>query len=838
MRSRKRSAVLAILMVLALAPAAYAGLERMGPISDAPTIGHYPAWFQDKTGLTVEFCDLTNQAELNGGWCLLIPPAPATAPEHFPDNFFGEHFYWAATNVALHQSGTRVRFVMALEGAFVNNAVVPGDQMTFGRLRIVINPIPFSGDYKVIQPYGEWVFPGQVAGDRLFFTEDIGIACPGTFECTLGTSIGPFLLPSATPGGPEVPPIPDLLAGQDPFYDALVTKTAYPGTGKKYIADPGRIGPVTGSPLPPFVGSDGATHDHNTLRIEGPNGFVFDLPNNFAVMGRVMTGQLPGKVNVERASYATGTGNKLDVFANAFPTTQGRVPAQPPVAAVTPVLTFFEAACGGALTTDPVTGITTVNPPPYTAPAALEHPMANSGSDFWGQSTPAVLPTPPYVCVEDYTARNATGQVMPAFYLKKMTDDVSISNPLAAGQTPAAYFDGPGGGNLTVKAGSSDPTATLTLAGFGAGVDLVGGIVTIPSLAAPPAKVQVVSTAGGSAELPVTTAVGVAAIGGVPVAVNDDLPAMFEDCSPLPATSCAAPLVINPLTNDTYNGGAIPAGATVTITIPPRIGTMSAINPDGSFSYTPNPNVNGAEGIGYTVTVGGVISNQAYITIPITPVNDYPSANNDTTGAVVNKLNSVNVLANDTDPDGAADLARAVIVTWPPQLGAQPAPTGGTVSFTPTATGTFSFTYRAQDTAGLQSATAATVTVNVAAAEAIVPAKATYTQAKGRWVVSGTASPIEGQSLTIKYDLGTPPTYKVNGVCTALTAANNPVIGTTVVDATGAWLFDQTLSSTAGLLNPNNSGGNSTGFWCSPPKTLRITDPVLGGTAAIGISLK
>ncbi|HSD60598.1 MAG TPA: hypothetical protein VLC55_07065, partial [Burkholderiales bacterium] len=95
----------------------------------------------------MEFCDPLNQAELNGGWCTLIPPAPATAPENFPNNFFIEHFYWDATNVTTEPAtGTKVRFTMAIEASFTNGAVVvPGQRMTFGRLRVFIPSVPFSG---------------------------------------------------------------------------------------------------------------------------------------------------------------------------------------------------------------------------------------------------------------------------------------------------------------------------------------------------------------------------------------------------------------------------------------------------------------------------------------------------------------------------------------------------------------------------------------------------------------------------------------------------------------------------------------------------------------------
>ena len=850
------AALLLSLMSLLLPGNAHAVLQRMGPINSAPTVGGFPAWFQDKTGLTMEFCDLTNQAELNGGWCTLIPPTPPTAPESFPNNFFIEHFYWDATNVG-SVGTTKVRFTAAVEASFTNGAVVvPGQQMTFGRLRIFIPSLPFSGTYTVYHPFGQWVFTNQVAGNKLFFTEDVGLGCPGTFTCTLDTSIGPFLLPSATSGGVEVPPIPDLLPGQDPWYDAIVAAggaTAYPATAKKYIADPKRIGPVTGSPLAPFVGNDGLTHDHNTVRVEGPNGFVFDAPNNFTLTGRLMTTAIPGVTTVDRASYAANaTSTKLDVFASAFASTAPRLPTQPPPPTVTPVLSFYDTACGGALTIDPVTGIVTVNPPPYTAPATPKLPMTASGSNIWGQEATYVLAplAQRYVCVEDDTARDALGNILPAFYLKNVTDDVFIT--LAGGQ-PAAFYDGPNGGTLTVSATTSDilNPITLTLQGFGpggTGLPLVFAAppstvasASVAGLLAPPAKVEVVSSSGGVADLLVSTAVGAAAIGGVPTAVNDAV-TMNEDCSAAPATSCATPQVISPLANDTLNGGPIPAGSTITITQAPRLGT-AVINLDGTITYTPNPNANGSDAISYTVTVAGQVSNAAQIAITITPVPDIPVAIGDTTGALRGVLNKVNVFTNDTDPDGATALAggSAVIVTGNAALGitAGTSFVGGVVSFTPPATtvaGPYSFTYQAV-VGGLVSNTA-TVTVTVSTTEAILVAKDIYTQSKGRWTVQGTDSPADGQTLSMTYDLSTAPTYKVNGVCTALTAANNPVIGTATVDALGNWLFDQILGSTAGLLNPSNTLGNSTGFWCSAPKNLKISSSLSTTIVTSAISLK
>src|SRR6185369_13512991 len=122
------------------------------------------------------------------------------------------------------------------------------------------------------------------------------------------------------------------------------------------------------------------TRNHNTFRIEvrapspthnGPVIYVLEGENNFTVAGRLMDAAIPGNVTVKRANYkadSAGAVTDLDVFASASPTAQARIPAQAQPVAVTPILSFVEAPCGGALTTDPLTGNVTINNPPYTAP--------------------------------------------------------------------------------------------------------------------------------------------------------------------------------------------------------------------------------------------------------------------------------------------------------------------------------------------------------------------------------------------------------------------------------------------------------------------------------------
>ena len=868
---RLSSIAAAAALVLASLPA-QAALQRMGPISKAPTVGGFPSWFQDATGVTMDFCDLKTQAELDLGWCVLIPPNPNTVPESFPNNFFIEHFYHDATNVLLDPgNGFKARLVVALEASFANGThVVDGDQVTFGRVRVFVPRLPFDGDYRVITPYTDVTYLSQKAGDKIFDTSDVGLACVNTFACTLDTAIGPFLLPSAVAGGAEVPPMPDLIAappGTDPFYDqavALGATTADPGTGLKYIADPKRVGPVTGTTLPDFIANDvdgtSTPRNHNTFRIEvrlpdpnhtGPVFYTVDGETNFTLAGRLMTGSLPGDVKDIRATYkadAVGNITDLDVFAKGSPTTQARLPAQPQVAPVTPVLSFYDQACAGALSVDPVTGLTVINPPPYTAPASVAHNMAETDKDFWGQSQPGGLP-PDFACVVDTTARNAAGQVVPAYYLKSVTDEVTVS---------LASFNGPTNGTLTVNATSSDPTAVLTLAGYGpaaaatpgtsigkgagAGLDLVGGVATVSTLLSPPSAVQVVSSKGGSTLLDTSTARGAAQLVGIPVA-NNDAVTMFEDCSSVASLACpaGAGTTVDLLANDTVLLNGVQTNlrtavtnnlATITVTAtPPRIG-VATVSADGIVKYTPNANANGTDNINYTVTVDGQVSNQALLAITVTPVNDIPVAGNVTLGAVNAKANIANLISTSTDPDGNADVKDAVIVTWPTQLGTKPTPVNGGITYTPTSTGNFSFTYQVKDAAGAVSANTATGSVAVIASETITYTKNQFTKATGRWTVSGTDTVREGQTISIVYADGTLTGGR--GSCNG--TATNPlcVIGTAVVDSTGAWLFDKSFG-TGGATDPTD-----TTTWSALPKNIRSfsSSPVLGGGSNIGIVVK
>jgi hypothetical protein len=498
---------ISLAVLILFAGEAVAFLHRVGPLNPAPPVGNFPAWYQDNTGLTLEFCDPKNQSEVNGGWCLLLPGDPPAVPEVFPTAFFDEHFYFAAgADPVLEPGGAGsslqfARLVLAVEGAFSTGNPVPGAQITFARIRVDFRDVPVTGTYRFIHPYGEEIVDA-IAGARIFFTDDVGLGAPGDFSGALGSRLGPFLLPSDTPGGAEMPPLtaanptPDTNPAHFPGgFPAGVT--AYPLNGKSYIADPARLGPVTGSPLPNFIacpssapctlGTGGTSRNHNIWRVEGPPlsnldglGHSFIETDNLTLVGRIFTDAIPSEVTVDRADYAlNGAGQKVEVFATGLETTQGRLPAQPKPPLVLPQLSFFDAPC-----TDNNGG------PPFGAPVgATETQMFHAGNSFWAQAqllTPADIPIA--VCVKD--------NVSLTYFRKTVGDEISISE---------AFFDN-NAQSLSVKARSSDEVApvTLTLGGFG---DLTNGVILVSPLAAPPSHVHVNSSAGGSRTQEVTTTI-------------------------------------------------------------------------------------------------------------------------------------------------------------------------------------------------------------------------------------------------------------------------------------------------------------------------------------------
>jgi hypothetical protein len=251
-------------------------LVQVGPVAAE---NGFPTWYRDNNGAGV-----TSRLEM----CLPVPPATAdpicappdlpnpNAPMVYPTNYPNEIFYQLAT--AAPSANTLVE--MNLEGAYATGAVIPGDEIVFGRIRIRDRTIADGVTWRVTHPYGidEITATG---GKGINMTQDVGLT-PGAFGTALGSRIGPFLK-----WDPAVPP-------------------AAPAG---YTGDPAVPHAVVGSP-----------YGTNSVKVEqkNPDG-TFTLISQtalFSVQGRYATNS---GVDVDRAVYAQqadGTGT-VDVFASS-----------------------------------------------------------------------------------------------------------------------------------------------------------------------------------------------------------------------------------------------------------------------------------------------------------------------------------------------------------------------------------------------------------------------------------------------------------------------------------------------------------------------------------------
>ncbi|WP_265947901.1 retention module-containing protein [Dechloromonas sp. A34] len=94
--------------------------------------------------------------------------------------------------------------------------------------------------------------------------------------------------------------------------------------------------------------------------------------------------------------------------------------------------------------------------------------------------------------------------------------------------------------------------------------------------------------------------------------------------------------------------GSFTAGQTATIA---GVGALQ-INADGSYSFAPAANYNGAVPVATYTLSDGSSGNMSTLSITVTPVNDNPLAVDDSNSVPINTATSGNVLANDSDLDG------------------------------------------------------------------------------------------------------------------------------------------------------------------------------------------
>ncbi|AOE84599.1 Ig-like domain-containing protein [Pseudomonas sp. TCU-HL1] len=542
-----------------------------------------------------------------------------------------------------------------------------------------------------------------------------------------------------------------------------------PQTGvlETFIGDPNLTEQVTGSPF-----------GTNYVRIEGPGGRVAQT-NLFSLSGKVLSSRAGTSLEVPRASYSRSAGRTwISVFGNS-------------VAGAS--LCFRES-------------IDLVGDPP--SPCQFQMTGSDSGTFFGLDSNPASLP--PQIVV---TATDSSGQTAPTTLSQPLMDSVEINSARysAADRT------------LIIEAQSSDEVQVPVLAaeGFGALTRATGTqqrLVAV-EVAQPPAFVTVKSAAGGADTEPVTV---IGAPGGP---ANQPPVAMADAASTAPGT----PVSINVLVNDSDPDGNVPLS--IANLTQPAQGTGSVVASGASVTYTPPSGLDSPLTASFSYQARdslGALSAPATVTVSVAG-NQPPVAGDDSASTTAPNPVTINVLANDSDPEGS--VLSVASLTQPPTGQGSVAGNGTNATYTPPANLasplTTRFSYRAQDAQGNLSGVA---TVSVSVAPVQVPAEtlgigsATVRATGGLGgLVSGILGILSPSARRYDWDIsGTTSRPVGNSIRVEVTSSSGvTLLGTVTPAANGTWRVTVTNSSIAPSNSPSATVRSAFGTVRTSPVTVQ-----------------
>jgi VCBS repeat-containing protein len=221
--------------------------------------------------------------------------------------------------------------------------------------------------------------------------------------------------------------------------------------------------------------------------------------------------------------------------------------------------------------------------------------------------------------------------------------------------------------NYVAATGVLTLTGPDTLANFEAVLRTVRYLNTDNAPDATPREIHFVANDG--------TADGNTAVSTVTMVPVDTSPTAVDDAATVNEDSGANSIDV--LANDTDPDGGAISVASVT---QPTHGTVAITGGGTGLTYTPNANYcnsvsGGPDTFTYTLSPG---NSTATVSVTVTCVDDNPTAVADAATVVEDSTNNpIDVLANDTDPDGGTKLVTAV----------NTAGTNGTVSIVPGGTG-------------------------------------------------------------------------------------------------------------------------------------------------------
>ena len=287
----------------------------------------YPTYYQDQNGVRLVPC-----LDPADGGCVLTggagydPELPLSVPDNFPEEFFytaSDSEPVTVTDDSCGASGD-VSLHTALEGAFANGAPEAGQQITFGRTRVIlVGSLCPDTEYTFVTPFGEQRFTTDADGSlrRTDATNDVG--CGGA-PCSFADALPADVLDGFLRWTPGVgAPAPAGHLGDGVSFHQVVGGTYLPG---------------------------GATEPVNYFEVK--NGSTsLGRADKFSVLGKIATGLVadgpvlfgdqPAGTATTRTLTVTNIGDSPVTVANATV-----VGAQDGVLTVT----------GGTCTTAPVAG--------------------------------------------------------------------------------------------------------------------------------------------------------------------------------------------------------------------------------------------------------------------------------------------------------------------------------------------------------------------------------------------------------------------------------------------------------------------------------------------------
>lgn len=269
------------------------------------------------------------------------------------------------------------------------------------------------------------------------------------------------------------------------------------------------------------------------------------------------------------------------------------------------------------------------------------------------------------------------------------------------------------------------------------------------------------------------------------VSVNDAPVAMRDTAT----TQEDTPVVINVLAND-IDVDTLTDAEVLTITAVSDVtGGNAVISADGkTVTYTPTANNNGTFGFNYTVRDAAGATASAAVEVTVTPVNDAPTAQDDTVTTPEDTPATLDLLANDTDVDLAneGDTLTITQVTGALHGTTQIAADGKTVLYTPAENwhGAETLSYTMRDAAGETDTAQVALTVTPVNDAPLAPTLLTptpndaYKDGQTVHITWATATDVDGDSVTYRLEFYDGSTWHTLADGLADTAYDHLLAGT------------------------------------------------------------